>query len=166
VSQVIRLLFCALLVLPFGTAAQVNPSEHDPIPADTVITLQRGACEKRCAVYKVGIFADGTLVYIGQYFVRRSGVVIEKVDAAAIRKLLSDFRAADYFKLKDQYGYDGVEGCTSLESDAPIAITSVSAGGLSKVIIHHHRCKGEIPEALTRLEDEIDRVAKSVRWIK
>ena len=131
-----------------------------------MITLQRGGCERRCAVYKLILFADGTLIYDGQYYVRRSGLVLDKVDVATIKALIHDFEAIGYFGLRDQYGYKDEEGCTDVASDAPVAMTSIVTGGKSKGIIHHHRCRGVVPEQLTQLEDKIDKAANAIRWIK
>ena len=154
--------FWALLVL----VATSLGADLEVVPPNTVITLQRGACEKRCAVYKIVVFADGTLIYDGQYYVHRIGLVLDKVDVAAIRRLIEDFQAINYFNLEDEYGYRSEEGCSSILSDAPVAITSIVTGGKSKSIIHHHRCVGPIPGQLTHLEDKIDTLANTVRWIK
>src|SRR5882672_10747127 len=89
----------SILVLTTTAAAS------QAIPQNTQITLQRGGCEKRCAVYKIVIFADGTLLYHGQYYVRKRGVVLDKVDVAAIRKLVDDFQSINYFNLEDQDDY-------------------------------------------------------------
>jgi len=156
---------CSLLFL-VATSLGDGPLDEKAVPPDTVITLQRGGCEKRCAVYKLILFADGTLIYDGQYYVRRNGLVLDKVDVAAVRKLIEDFQAIGYFNLKEQYGYKDEDGCNSVVSDAPIAMTSIVTGGKSKGIIHHHRCGGPVPEQLTQLEDKIDKVANTVRWIK
>lgn len=42
--------------------------------ADTFIVLQTGACERRCPVYRLIIFDDGTLIWYGQAYVKRLGV--------------------------------------------------------------------------------------------
>src|SRR5262245_12821683 len=78
----------ALTVGP--THAQSPPP--DRVPADTIVTLQRGGCEKRCAVYKLVLFADGTVIYDGQYYVRRAGVVVDKVSVDVIAALVEEFR--------------------------------------------------------------------------
>lgn len=162
VSSRFCLLFCALCLV----GASPNDSSSETVPANTVITLQRGACEKRCAVYKVVLFADGTLIYYGQYYVRKNGVVLGKVDPAAIGKLIEDFQAIDYFNLENQYGYKVEEGCSAVLSDAPVAMTSIVTGGKSKAIVHHHRCLGFVPGRLAELEAKIDKIANTVRWIK
>lgn len=152
---------CASLVL-----VATSSTAEEAVPPDTVITLQRGGCEKRCAVYRLIVFADGTLIYDGQYFVRKRGLVRGKVDAAAVTRLIGDFQAIGYFNLKDQYGSRDQQDCTSFLSDAPVAMTSIVTGGKSKSVVHDHRCAGPVPTQLTQLEDKIDRLANSVRWTK
>jgi len=153
----------SLLSVAIARAAQPRP---DAVPADTIITLQRGGCEKRCAVYKIMLFADGTLIYDGQYYVRKDGVVSTKVDVTAIKTLVDEFRTAGYFTMQSQYGYDNTTGCQSVRSDAPVAISSISTGGVAKSVIHHRRCVEPALDRLTQLEDKIDKVANSGRWIK
>lgn len=157
----------SLLLWRSCTAAEPAASPHrEQPPVNAVITLQRGACEKRCSVYKLAIFADGTLLYDGQSYVRKTGPVAATIPTSEVVRLVADFQAANYFAMKSQYGYDGVADCSSVESDAPVAITSVTAGSQSKSVIHHHRCRGAVPDQLTRLEDELDKAANTRRWIK
>ena len=63
-------LTCANATLLLGQVVKTNESSPD-----TLITLQRGACEQRCAVYRLVIFADGTVIYEGRHFVRRTGLI-------------------------------------------------------------------------------------------
>ncbi len=158
-----RCVFVALCMLPALAGAAWAA---DPVPANTVITLQRGACEKRCAVYKVILFADGTVIYDGQHYVRKVGIVRDKVEVENIRKLIEEFRAAGFFDLADQYGYTSEAGCSSMLSDGPVAMTSIVSGAKSKSVIHNHRCVGPVPAQLTRLESSIDKLANTVRWIR
>lgn len=141
-------------------------SYENEVPADAVITLQRGACERRCAVYKIVIFADGTVIYDGQYLVKRKGLILSQGDPAMLLKLIDDFKAINYFSLKNQYGYDGTNGCDSIIPDGPIVKTSIAVSGQAKAIIHQHRCAGAIPAQLSDLEDKIDRFAHSAQWIR
>jgi len=147
-------------------AVAVQPAARRPIPANTVITLQRGACEHRCAVYRIVLFADGTIIYDGRHYVRRMGVIRSSTDEAAVAKLVQEFEAINFFALQDQYGASSTEGCTSVLSDAPLAMISIVSGDKAKSVVHHHRCEGDVPKRLSELEDKIDRVANSVRWIK
>ena len=167
--MLVRKLVCQAFITLYALSILVYASsgtDHETVPPNTVITLQRGGCEKRCAVYKIIVFADGTLIYHGQYYVRRNGLVLDKVDVATVKRLIEEFQAINYFNLQDQYGYTSEEGCNSVLSDAPVAMTSIVTGEKSKAIIHHHRCVGPVPGQLTRLEDKIDQLARAARWIK
>jgi hypothetical protein len=154
-------LFCfvSLALLPGAFGA-------DDIPDDTVVTLQRHTCDRRCAVYKVILFADGTVIYDGQYKVRRQGLVLDHVDPEMLGKLIDTAKAINYFSLKSEYSYHETTDCDSLIPDGPIVNTSVTAGGQSKGIIHHHRCAGAIPAQLTAFENAIDKLANTARWTK
>lgn len=155
-----------LVFAALAATDSAGQGHDDDLSPDTVIVLQRGACEQRCAVYRLLLFADGTVIYDGEYFVRRRGLILDKVDVQAVRRLVDDFDAINYFSLKDQYGYTDTSGCTSAATDAPVAMTAIVTGGRSKGIIHHHRCGGTVPDQLTDLEDRIDRAVRSVRWLK
>jgi hypothetical protein len=162
--RLVRHVLIALCALP---AVVAPAAAADPVvAADTVITLQRGGCEKRCAVYKVIVFADGTVIYDGQYYVRKTGVVRDKVAGEQVRKLVDDFQAAGFFDLKDDYGEATKERCAEIRSDGPLAIMTVVSGGRSKSVTHDHRCLGPGPSQLRDLEDRIDKLANTVRWIK
>ena len=47
----------------------------------------------------------------------------------------------------------------------PMVITSLSMGGVSRILSHFNGCAGEIPDNLTALENNIDKVANTARWI-
>ncbi len=158
--------FLCVFAIATGLAGAGTPATEQAVPPNSVITLQRGACERRCAVYKVIVFADGTLIYDGQYFVRRSGLVLDRIGSADIARLISSFEAIGYFGLHDDYGVRDTSGCGALLSDAPIAMTSIVTGAKVKAIVHHHRCTGAVSDSLSRIEDEIDKIGRTSRWIK
>lgn len=133
---------------------------------DTLITLQRGACEQRCAVYRLMIFADGTVIYDGQYFVRRTGLIRSGISPEVLSKLLHDLETGGFFRLENNYGYGNTDRCKSIDPGEPMAILSVSNQGKSKTVLHNHGCVGPIPDRLTALEDKVDRAVGTVKWIK
>ncbi len=147
-------LFC----LPAMAAPQI------PIPDDTVIIMQRGNCEGGCPVYRIIIFANGDVIWQGRGRVARLGVVLSQIERDQIRELIREFQSIDYFHLENIYGYRG-RGCRSSQPDMPMVITSLSMGGLSKTIMHHDGCVGEISEKLTAIENSIDKVVNTARWI-
>jgi hypothetical protein len=148
-------------ILSFGQTVKTRESAPD-----TLITLQRGACEKRCAVYRLVIFADGTVIYEGQYFVRQTGLIKSSISPEVLAKLIGDLETGGFFQLESNYGYGKTDGCDSIDTDGPLAILSVSNQGRSKTVLHHHRCVGPVPNRVTELEDKIDRAVGAVKWIK
>ena len=147
-------LFC----LPAISTAQ------QPIPDDLVISLQRGNCEGGCPVYRVLIFANGDVIWQGRGRVARPGVALSAVEPDQIRALIRDFESIDYFHLDDIYGFRG-KGCRSTTPGMPMAITSLSMGGASRTLSHFNGCVGEMPDRLTALENTIDKVMNTARWI-
>ena len=136
------------------------------IPDDSVITLQHHTCERHCAVYRVVLFGDGTVIYYGQYYVRRKGLVLGSVDREVFQKLIDSAKRIDYFNLKSEYGYHDMSGCEERLPDAPIVSTTITVGGQSHGIIHHQRCGGPIPKQLTEFENEIEKLANILRFTK
>lgn len=144
-----------------GQVVKTNPSAPD-----TLITLQRGACEQRCAVYRLVIFADGTVIYDGQHFVRRAGLIRSGISPEVLSRLMQDLETGGFFRMENNYGYGNTDRCKSIDPGGPMAILSVSNRGRSKTVLHNHSCVGPIPSRLTDLEDKVDRAAGTVRWIK
>ena len=157
----VLLVACAFATLSFSQPVKTT----EPAP-DTLITLQRGACEQRCAVYRLTIFADGSVIYEGQHFVRRNGLIKAGISPEVLAKLITDLETGGFFQLEANYGYGNTTHCTSIDSDGPAAILSVSNQGRSKTVLHNHRCVGPDAKRLTELEDKIDRAVGTVKWIK
>lgn len=152
-------------------AAAVQPkcaqrSQQRQVPPDTLIVLDRGACEQRCAVYRLVVFADGTVIYEGRYFVRRAGIIRSSIPPEALARLLASLDAGGFFSMEDNYGYGNKEHCDALEPGEATAILTVSSGGRSKTILHSHGCSGKASSRLTGLEDDVDRAVGTARWIK
>jgi hypothetical protein len=135
-------------------------------PADTLIVLERGACEHRCAVYNVIIFADGSAIFDGRHYIRQPGVVRTRISLEALGKLLDEAAALRFFDLKDRYAPGSGNGCDSVKSDAPTAVVSISSGGKTKTVVHYHGCGGSESDRLMQFEASIDRAVNTVRWVK
>ncbi len=149
-----------------GAAALCAQTPSPGIPPDTLVVLQRGACEQRCAVYRLAIFADGTVIYEGRYFVRTPGLKRSLVAPATLAALMRDLVAGGFFELAGDYGYASRSSCESFSPGEPSAILSVSTGGRSKTVLHNHGCAGKVSARLTELEDKVDRAVGVARWIR
>lgn len=166
-----RLATAAVLPCALGFTTSVSSARAEPavstneLPADTLIVLQRGACERRCAVYNIVVFADGSVILDGRHFVRRPGLTKTTIHREIVRQLLDDAAALGFFELKPRYGYDTAD-CDSIRSDSPAAVVTVSSGGMAKTIVHNQGCAGPASDRLRQFEDKIDKAVNSTRWMK
>lgn len=131
-----------------------------------VITLERTACFGTCPIYKLAIFEDGRVLYEGKDFVKRKGKAEGRITKAALQGLVREFNRINYLKLDDEYVSEG-ENCPEWWTDSPSAVTSLNWKGKKKTIRHYHGCRGlSVLDQLTALENKIDQVVNTKRWIK
>jgi|SRR5579884_1128658 len=161
------LLRAAAFVIAFAATALAGQAvKTDELPADTLIVLQRGACEHRCSVYNVVIFADGSVIFDGRYYVRRTGVIRTRITREALRGLLDAAAAAHFFDMKQSYAPGSGSGCEQPTSDAPTAILTIGSGGRLKTVVHYLGCRGAESERLSQLEVKIDQATHTRAWVK
>jgi len=130
------------------------------------ITLERGPCFGSCPMYKLTIKSDGTVTFEGKRFTKTIGTADGKISQSDFRALVSEFEKIDYFSLADAYT-PGTKQCGQVMTDMPSANTSIKVKGKSKSVAHYHGCRGEGALArLTALEDKIDAVVGTQKWIK
>lgn len=134
--------------------------------AAPVITLERTACFGTCPIYKLEIFADGKVVYEGRDFVKRKGKAQGRITKAQVQQLVREFNRINYLSLDDEYVSEG-PGCPEWWTDSSSAVTSINWKGRNKTIRHYHGCRGaKVLHQLTALENTIDQVANTKRWVK
>ena len=168
---------CSILTMPrtFGAALVVAAillgggvgvrADGNWAPPDTVITMVRGGCERRCPVYRVVVFADGTVIVEGRHYLRKPVFARSEILTGDVKKLVDRFLAIDYLHLRDDFGFKG-KGCASLgPGDAPTVTTTLVTGGQGRSITHYHACLGEIPNKIAELERAIDETAHTDRWL-
>jgi len=153
------------LSVPFPEAA----------PADTAITLHRGACYGSCPDYRVTIRGDGLVSFetggdhlagtaakvhldYNGHNVLLPGSHTARVDPAAVAKLLERFRAAHFFGLKKEYFY----GAT----DNPTQVLTVRVGKASKTVTDYIGTKAGMPQEVRDLEEAVDALAGTARWVE
>ena len=162
-----RLLICLALLFPSCTAQRdpetkptspPTPSPSVPAsPGAPLVTLERTVCNGSCPVYRLAVYADGSVEYYGEFHVKLQGPHTAKLSPEKLSALTAAFEKADYFHLADSYEHYGA-------TCMPTVITSYGDDKRSKTITHYH---GDFtaPEALTRLEDEIDRIVGTEAFI-
>jgi hypothetical protein len=121
------------------------------------ITLRRTPCYGPCPVYELTILGTGEVTYLGEAHVARAGAHNWTISGRRLERLAEAFERARYSRLEDRY--------VSREfTDAPGCLTSIEyEDGSSKSIDHYHG-DPSAPDALTELEDEIDRIVGVERY--
>lgn len=143
-----------------GHAAVAHADSSVPQPpagARLVASLERTACYGTCPIYKISVFSDGSIKYDGKRFVKKVGSDAGKTSAATLGELGRAFARADFFKLQDKYERYDI-------TDHPSAIVFYDDGKQHKTISHYHG-DSSAPESLRKLEDEIDKLLDSDRFI-
>lgn len=100
--------------------------------------------------------------YNGGEFVQVTGKQESAISPEAVHRLIGDFLKINYFHLKDSYEtYTDRHGREMMISDLPTTYTSLRLGNKHKSIKDY----AFAPQPLVELEQEVDRVANTHRWI-
>jgi hypothetical protein len=157
-SVIARLVLAASLICGITAARARSPN-------GIIVTLERGPCEARCAVYRLTLDGDGHVVYVGQYYVHKEGRATARVPSDAVHRIAQELRALDFFALKDAYGADPGD-CVARRDDAPSAALTLGIDGRSKTVRFNVGCAGPVVSRLTEIAAAIDRLAGVSRWTK
>jgi len=143
------------------------PSES----GERVIVLARGAGYWDIGpVYRVLIYADGSVTYIGSKNVKTKGLAKSRISPEDVQRLVKEFERINYSSLLDEYSDKG--GCPFFLWDGPNAFTTLNIGGKKKSVFHDSGCLADsesnasFPRGLTELENLIDEIVNSNQWIK
>lgn len=127
---------------------------HTPIE----IALRRTGCYGSCPSYVVTVSTDG-IVFEGGGFVVASGRHIDKsVDVDGVRDLAKRFVAADFYSMDAEY--------RASVTDNPTYILSISIDGHKKEVEDYVGKSVGMPSVITELEDAVDSIARTERWVK
>lgn len=151
--RIVRFVALPLAALSLLAAAWFPATRGKPV----VIYLERTACYGTCPIYRVEIRGDGRVTYTGERFVAVTGVRTRRISAAAVARLVDQFRAANFYALQDSYR-GGV-------TDMPSAITTLRIGRHNKRVEDYAGQMVGMPPAVSDLELAIDRVAGTGEWI-
>src|SRR5712692_9917875 len=154
-NSVFASIFLSTLTLFSSSAGAVAQKEADP---EILITINRETCLGGCPSYSAQIYADGTVVYRGDDFVKVKGERRHKVAETRVTELVKAFERIDYFSLKDKYEVDA-NGRSM--TDQPRTTTSISLNGRYKKVVDYY-CA---PKELVALEDLIDKLAGLYEYI-
>jgi hypothetical protein len=142
--------------------AAAPASQQPDVPLDTIISLQRTACDGPCPVYTVKIDARGRVTYEGEKFVRVVGRQIGRIDKSVVAKLLALAERIHFFDMRNAYRViDNSDGSTTMGTDLPTKIVTVTMNRRTKRVEDHVGA----PDALKEFEEAIDEAAGTQRWV-
>jgi Domain of unknown function (DUF6438) len=122
------------------------------------IKLQRTVCYGTCPAYSIEIRGDGSVTYFGSSFTLITGTHHEQIPKNVVVDLVNQFRAADYFSLKDRYHWN--------VTDNPTYTTSIEFDGHKKEVIDYVGLEDGMPEVVEALEKSIDDAVGVEKWLK
>lgn len=148
-----------IAALALAACAQLGACMNAPSSASTpvLISLSRSACYGFCPIYSVSISGEGEVVYLGRGFVNVVGEQRASITRAEVADLLARFDAIGFAALRDAY--------RAQVSDLPTYTITLERNGLRKIVIDYGGPGAGMPEAVRGLQDDIDRVAGTSRWV-
>jgi hypothetical protein len=131
------------------------------VPADLVVTFERGPCFGACPVYTLTVFADGSVAYNGVAFVLAEGNQQSSLASEEVDHLYQIIVEADFFGLQDRYEV--------AVSDLPSLLTTVAMDGQAKTVYHYGvGCGTDLdtaPAGLCEVEALLEGIAVSNGWV-
>jgi hypothetical protein len=122
----------------------------------TAISLVRGPCFGKCSEYTVVIYGSGRVEFDGRRYVCAPGQRTAQASIADVRSLLEQMLAFGYL---DFYWRPG-----SKPSLSDTVVSSLNYDGYYRRVEHHVGDR-EAPPFLKELEERIDAVAGTWRWL-
>jgi Domain of unknown function (DUF6438) len=136
--------------------------------AGVVIMMERQACYGTCPIYTVEIRGDGKVSYNGSQFVQVAGPQSTTVEPEKVREIVAEFAAAHFGSLRDRYSGKACDDRRKCPSgffyDAPSALLKLTVRGETHALEHNFGCSCA-PRALFRIEQHIDELAGTRRWV-
>lgn len=144
--RTLAVILLASIFLSLIACSDVTPELIEPIPEDTVITVESNpltytgelSCDP-CRRFKVMLFADGTVIYDGVDSVGKIGVARLKITVDKVRLIIEEFEKTKFSKLRDTYDI-GDQDCLNPVNHGSRIITSIQSNGKTKTIRHYTGC--------------------------
>lgn len=133
------------------------PVETPATQGTVMITLSRTVCFGFCPAYRVSINQDGEVVYVGERFVNVRGEQRAVIPRTDVQRLVARFEEIGFESLRDQYRAN--------VTDLPTYTITFERNGRRKVVVDYGGLSVGMPPSVRELQDEIDRVANTGRWV-
>jgi hypothetical protein len=150
-----RSLLGLFAVLALAACATPAPTPENAGPVE--IVLERTPCFGFCPDYTVTISGDGGVLYEGRRFVAVRGQQTAQIPEAQVRALLARFDAIGFDRLNNEY--------RAHVTDLPTTTITLTRNGRTKSVLDYGGTGAGMPESVRGLQQEIDRVAGTARWV-
>ena len=141
-------------MLLFGCQTSPGVVKQQPLaPGEVVLSLQRTPCFGACPVYLVEVLGDGTLHFRGERHVKVTEPIALKLDAATVQKVIARVEGTPFASWPNFV--------KQTSSDAPTVVLTFKGH-----TVRHYRGDLDAPDELTKLEDDLDALLGTERWIK
>jgi ankyrin repeat protein len=120
------------------------------------ISLRRSGCYGTCPAYVVTVSTDG-IVFEGDSFVVAAARHVDNIDSDQVRKLAKSFVTADFYSMDSSYSASVTDNSTY--------VLSIAIDGHTKEVMDYVGAWVGMPAVITELENEVDAVARTHRWI-
>ena len=172
IAKVFSIFFVCLLAA-CGNSVSQPANLNQTQQKEFSLTMERGDCWRFCPVYKLTIQPDGKVLFEGIQDTETKGKVESILDKEKLTQIISEIEKADFFSLKDSYT-SASDNCPSWSIDAPTVILYINLNGEEKKITHSSGChevynpnesQKIFPQQLFKLENKIDEIVETKRWI-
>lgn len=123
------------------------------------IHLERGNCFGPCVLYSVDVQGNGQVDFHGGLGMLIPGHHRSRISKQAVLDLLTAFRRADYFSVRDRYAEES-------GTDGPLTATSIDFDGRHKSVLDYLGTSCGLPEVVTQLEESIGEIAGTEKWTR
>lgn len=117
-----------------------------------IIRLETTPCRGYCPVQQIEIFPNRTITFHGEAHTEKLGHFTSKLSKKEYNRLLSAFRRANFFAMKDSY--------TERVADLPTTYITYREGERTKKIMDYYNA----PDALKALETRVLAFVKTKNW--
>lgn len=144
-------------VAPPLPVTPVAPVTHEHV---LLASLERGVCYGTCPAYKLTVYRDGKVEYVGKDFVKKIGKAsgtLTDAQLAALDKLFLDAKYTSEYKAA-YTSYDVTDNPSANTSYQPVGATKPKS-------VAHYYGDTHAPASLTEIESKFDDIVKIERWI-
>jgi Domain of unknown function (DUF6438) len=148
--MVLRILGLLVLVTLLACSSTKNVSKLKE--KDIVISLKKGSCYGKCAVYNLHIYKDGFVTYEGILHAEKIGLFSKEVTKEELNTFKKEFEEIGFMELPSEYPSEIV--------DLPMITMMYHNGHKSKIVSG----RTDRPKNLLQLQYKLEKLANSIGW--